>query len=64
MVLREKRGSDLSNLISERVTIPVAGDISCEDLGVHEVELKNQMWNEVDVVVNLAATVKFDERYV
>uniref|UniRef100_A0A7N0TIR2 Fatty acyl-CoA reductase n=1 Tax=Kalanchoe fedtschenkoi TaxID=63787 RepID=A0A7N0TIR2_KALFE len=64
VVLKEKWGSsDLSNLISERVTVPVGGDISCEDLGVKEVDLKNEMWNEVDVVVNLAATVNFDERY-
>uniref|UniRef100_A0A7N0SWX2 Fatty acyl-CoA reductase n=1 Tax=Kalanchoe fedtschenkoi TaxID=63787 RepID=A0A7N0SWX2_KALFE len=64
VVLKKKWGTnDLSNLISERVTIPVAGDISCEDLGVKEVELKNEMWNEVDAVVNLAATVNFDERY-
>ncbi|CAM8967183.1 unnamed protein product [Rhodiola kirilowii] len=64
VVVREKMGTDhLSNLISERVTIPVAGDISLEDLGVKEDELKNEMWNEVDVVVNLAATVNFDERY-
>uniref|UniRef100_A0A7N0SW67 Fatty acyl-CoA reductase n=1 Tax=Kalanchoe fedtschenkoi TaxID=63787 RepID=A0A7N0SW67_KALFE len=63
MVVKEKWVSDLSNLISERVTMPVAGDISCEDLGVKEDQLKNEMWNEVDVVVNLAATVNFDERY-
>uniref|UniRef100_A0A7N0TVA3 Fatty acyl-CoA reductase n=1 Tax=Kalanchoe fedtschenkoi TaxID=63787 RepID=A0A7N0TVA3_KALFE len=64
VVLKEKWGSsDLSNLISERVTVPVGGDISSKDLGVKEVDLKNEMWNEVDVVVNLAATVNFDERY-
>uniref|UniRef100_A0A7N0U3G0 Fatty acyl-CoA reductase n=1 Tax=Kalanchoe fedtschenkoi TaxID=63787 RepID=A0A7N0U3G0_KALFE len=63
VVVKEKWGSDLSTLITERVAIPVAGDISCEDLGVKEDYLKNEMWNEVDVVVNLAATVNFDERY-
>uniref|UniRef100_A0A7N0VB28 Fatty acyl-CoA reductase n=1 Tax=Kalanchoe fedtschenkoi TaxID=63787 RepID=A0A7N0VB28_KALFE len=63
VVLKEKWGSDLSNLITERVTIPVAGDISCEDLGVKDDQLRNEMWSEVDVVVNLAATVNFDERY-
>lgn len=66
MVLKEKYWptSDLRSLISGRVTIPVAGDISCVDLGIKEVELRNEMWRDVDVVVNLAATVRFDERYV
>uniref|UniRef100_A0A7N0RFA7 Fatty acyl-CoA reductase n=1 Tax=Kalanchoe fedtschenkoi TaxID=63787 RepID=A0A7N0RFA7_KALFE len=62
-VLRGKYGSDLSNLMSERVTVPVAGDISYQDLGITDAQLKNEMWNEIDAVVNLAATVNFDERY-
>ncbi|CAM8970252.1 unnamed protein product [Rhodiola kirilowii] len=62
-VLREKHGSDLSHLMSERVTVAVAGDISYQDLGITEPELKNEMCHEIDVVVNLAATVNFDERY-
>ncbi|CAM8961676.1 unnamed protein product [Rhodiola kirilowii] len=62
-VLREKHGSDLSHLMCERVTVAVAGDISYQDLGITEPELKNEMCNEIDVVVNLAATVNFDERY-
>uniref|UniRef100_A0A7N0U4N3 Fatty acyl-CoA reductase n=1 Tax=Kalanchoe fedtschenkoi TaxID=63787 RepID=A0A7N0U4N3_KALFE len=63
VLVKEKWGSDLSTLITGRVAIPVAGDISCEDLGVKEDQLKNEMWNEVDVVVNMAATINFDERY-
>uniref|UniRef100_A0A7N0VJK8 Fatty acyl-CoA reductase n=1 Tax=Kalanchoe fedtschenkoi TaxID=63787 RepID=A0A7N0VJK8_KALFE len=62
-VLRERSCSDLNYLISERVIVPIAGDVLCEDMGVNDLQLKNEMWNEVDIVVNMAATVKFDERY-
>ncbi|GFZ20328.1 Jojoba acyl CoA reductase-related male sterility protein [Actinidia rufa] len=61
-VLRELLGANLSSLISEKIT-PVAGDITCENLGVKDSNLVEEMWKEVDVVVNLAATTKFDERY-
>ncbi|KAK9279091.1 hypothetical protein L1049_012766 [Liquidambar formosana] len=49
-------------LISEKVT-PVAGGISCEDLGVKDSTLREEMWREVDIVLNLAATTNLDERY-
>ena len=54
-------GADLSSFISERVTL-VPGDITCENLGVKDSNLVEEMWREVDVVVNLAATTNFDER--
>ncbi|KAG5566555.1 hypothetical protein RHGRI_002194 [Rhododendron griersonianum] len=61
-VLREKLGGNLNSLISEKVTL-VPGDITCENLGVKDPNLEEEMWREVDVVVNLAATTNFDERY-
>lgn len=61
-VLKEKYEGDLSSLVSEKVRV-VAGDIACEeDLGVKDSDLMEEMLEQVDVVVNLAATVKFDER--
>jgi fatty acyl-CoA reductase len=60
-VLREKHGAGLHSFISEKVT-PVPGDISCEDLGVKDSSLKDEMWREIDVVLNFAATTNFDER--
>ncbi|CAM8902892.1 unnamed protein product [Rhodiola kirilowii] len=56
------RKEGLYSFISEKV-VPVAGDISCEDLGLKDAALTKEMWKEVDVVVNLAATTNFDERY-
>ncbi|KAF5772761.1 putative oxidoreductase [Helianthus annuus] len=61
-LLKEKHGSDLHKFLSEKVT-PFAGDITCEDLGVQGSSLKEEMWKDVDVVVNAAATTNFDERY-
>ncbi|XP_076896465.1 fatty acyl-CoA reductase 3-like [Bidens hawaiensis] len=61
-VLKEKHGSNLHKFLSEKVT-PVAGDITCEDLGVQDSGLKAEMWKDVDVIVNAAATTNFDERY-
>ncbi|PSS03141.1 Alcohol-forming fatty acyl-CoA reductase [Actinidia chinensis var. chinensis] len=61
-VLREKMGTSLNSFLSEKVTL-VPGDITCENLGVKDSNLVEEMWREVDVVVNLAATTNFDERY-
>ncbi|KAI4383754.1 hypothetical protein MLD38_009556 [Melastoma candidum] len=60
-VLKEKRGRDFGLLISEKV-VAVAGDITIEDLGVKDVEVRDQMLDQIDIIINLAATTKFDER--
>ncbi|KAL0390006.1 UNVERIFIED_CONTAM: Alcohol-forming fatty acyl-CoA reductase [Sesamum calycinum] len=61
-VLKEKHGENLSCLLSEKVRV-VAGDITSENLGVKDPDLLQEMWKQIDVVVNLAATTNFDERY-
>ncbi|GAY63680.1 hypothetical protein CUMW_227600 [Citrus unshiu] len=61
-VLKEKNGTHLNALISEKITL-VPGDITREDLGVKDSNLREEMWNKLDVVINLAATTNFDERY-
>ncbi|KAI3793823.1 hypothetical protein L1987_36446 [Smallanthus sonchifolius] len=61
-ILKEKYGSNLQPFLSEKVT-PVAGDITYENLGVKDSSLIQEMWADVDVVVNVAATTNFDERY-
>lgn len=64
MVLKEKLGAvKFNSLISEKVVM-VPGDITCEGLGVKDSALMEQMWSQVDVIVNLAATTNFDERCV
>ena len=60
-VLKEKYGPNLNQLTSEKVTV-VSGDISLEDLGLQDTDLEHEMIHQVDAIVNLAATTKFDER--
>ena len=60
-MLKEKWGKNLSSFISEKVTV-VPGDISFEDLGLKDSSLREELWNQIDVIVNLAATTNFDER--
>ena len=61
-VLKEKYGPNLNQLTSEKVTV-VNGDVSLEDLGLQDTDLEHEMIHQVDAIVNLAATTKFDERY-
>ncbi|CAA0810676.1 Fatty acyl-CoA reductase 3 [Striga hermonthica] len=61
-VLKEKYGDNLNSFISDKVRV-VAGDITCDNLGVKDQYLLEEMCEQVDIVLNLAATTKFDERY-
>jgi fatty acyl-CoA reductase len=60
-VLKEKWGTNVSSFISEKVSV-VPGDISLEGLGLKDSSLREELWNQIDVIVNLAATTNFDER--
>ncbi|KAE8697043.1 Fatty acyl-CoA reductase 3 [Hibiscus syriacus] len=60
-VLKEKCGENFASFMSGKITV-VPGDISCEDLGIKDSNLVQEMFNEVDIVVNLAATTNFYER--
>ncbi|KAI3985061.1 hypothetical protein MKX01_038668 [Papaver californicum] len=61
-VLKKKHGVEFNSFISEKVT-PVAGDVSLENLGIHDPEMTRKLWSEVDFVANFAATTNFDNRY-
>ncbi|KAF8403251.1 hypothetical protein HHK36_011352 [Tetracentron sinense] len=61
-VLRERHGVNLDSFIWDKVT-PVPGDIACENLGVNDSDLRQEMCREIDIIVNIAATTNFDERY-
>ncbi|KAG0487989.1 hypothetical protein HPP92_006534 [Vanilla planifolia] len=60
--LREKLGIGFDAFISEKVN-PVAGNIVCENLGVEDYDLMKELYKEIDIVVNVAATTNFYERY-
>jgi fatty acyl-CoA reductase len=60
-VVREKWGANLDSFISEKI-IAVPGDVSYENLGVQDCEQRKDMWKEIDIILNSAATTAFDER--
>ncbi|KAK6229840.1 hypothetical protein SCA6_018791 [Theobroma cacao] len=61
-ILRDNWGSEFDSFISTKV-IAVPGDISSENLGVNESKLREQMLKEIEIVVHVAATTGFNERY-
>ncbi|XP_062172815.1 fatty acyl-CoA reductase 3-like [Alnus glutinosa] len=61
-VVREKWGANLDSFISEKI-IAVPGDVSYENLGVEDCKRRKDMWKEIDIILNSAATTAFDERY-
>ncbi|GMJ10711.1 fatty acid reductase 1 [Hibiscus trionum] len=61
-VLRDKWSWKFDKLITSKV-IAVAGDISSENLGITDSKLRERMWREIEIVVNVAGTTEFNERY-
>ncbi|KAL9322678.1 hypothetical protein ACSQ67_010731 [Phaseolus vulgaris] len=61
-LLKEKLGTRFNSFVSEKLTV-VPGDISHEDLNLKNSILWEEICNQTDVIVNVAASTKFDERY-
>ncbi|KAJ4962673.1 hypothetical protein NE237_022612 [Protea cynaroides] len=61
-VLKEEHGTCFNSFISNKVTA-VAGDISFENLGIKYSTLKEEMWEEINFIFNVAGNTTFDERY-
>ncbi|KAI5412412.1 fatty acyl-CoA reductase 3 [Lathyrus oleraceus] len=61
-LVKENQGSNFNSFVSEKLTL-VPGDISEEGLNLKKSILEEEICNQTDVIVNLAATTKFDERY-
>ncbi|XP_022943504.1 fatty acyl-CoA reductase 3-like [Cucurbita moschata] len=61
-VLKKMWGRDFDTLISEKVCV-VPGEVSLSEIGLKDSNLVAEMKNQVELIVNLAATTKFDERY-
>ncbi|KAK8697737.1 hypothetical protein V6N13_113875 [Hibiscus sabdariffa] len=60
--LKEKHGKSFTSFISDKISV-IPGDISRQDLGVQDSGMIQQISKDVEVVLNLAATTNFDERY-
>ncbi|KAM1763693.1 hypothetical protein ACFX11_003010 [Malus domestica] len=61
-VLRDKMGAYFDSFISEKV-VAFPGDVSSENLGVKDSKFREEMFNEIQIILSSAATTKFDERY-
>ncbi|WJX68164.1 factor arrest protein 3 [Trifolium repens] len=61
-LLKENQGAKFNSFVFEKITL-VPGDISQESLNLNDSILEEEICNQTDVIVNLAATTKFDERY-
>jgi len=59
-LLRETHGKGFQSFVDDKV-VPLAGDIIHENLGVEGAQLA-QMTQEINVIVNGAATTNFYER--
>ncbi|TYJ26446.1 hypothetical protein E1A91_A07G120300v1 [Gossypium mustelinum] len=60
--LKKKCGTNFSSFISQKITV-IPGDLTHQDLGLHDSDLLQLLCKELDVLLNLAATTNFDERY-
>nr|XP_028955733.1 alcohol-forming fatty acyl-CoA reductase-like isoform X1 [Malus domestica] len=61
-VLKEILGPDFDSFIIEKV-VAIPGDVTSENLGVKEFQLREEMCNEIQIILNFASTTNFDERY-
>ncbi|XLR56615.1 hypothetical protein S83_007287 [Arachis hypogaea] len=61
-LLKETLGGNFNSFVSEKLSV-MPGDISQENLDLKDTILRDQIFNQIDVIVNIAATTKFDERY-
>ncbi|KAF3338229.1 fatty acyl-CoA reductase 1-like protein [Carex littledalei] len=60
-VLKEEHGKGYNKFMEEKIS-PIAGDVIYENLGIESSEVENLI-NEIDIIVNSAATTNFYERY-
>ncbi|KAI5388817.1 hypothetical protein KIW84_074469 [Lathyrus oleraceus] len=61
-VLRAELSEDFNSFISKKV-VAIAGDVAIENLGIKDEKLKNEILEEIDVLVHSAASTKFDDRF-
>lgn len=60
-MLRDKWGADFDAFISNKV-VAVPGDVSLEMFGVKDVKMREEMLEEINIIVNSAAITMLDER--
>lgn len=61
--MRQNLGDEKLNTLLYEKVVSVPGDIATDQLGINDSHLRERMQKEIDIVVNVAATTNFDERY-
>ncbi|KAK4409065.1 Fatty acyl-CoA reductase 3 [Sesamum angolense] len=61
-VVKEEFDSNGIGRLLEKL-VPISGDVSLENLGIIEWRVREEIWREVNIIVNSAGTTKFNERY-
>jgi fatty acyl-CoA reductase len=62
-LLKENQGTKFNSFVFEKISL-VSGDISQEGLNIKDSQLEEEIRSQTDIIINLAATTKFDERYI
>ncbi|XP_078158492.1 fatty acyl-CoA reductase 3-like [Carex rostrata] len=60
-ILKEEHGKEYNKFMEEKIS-PIAGDVIYENLGIESSQVEN-LFHEIDIIVNNAATTNFYERY-
>jgi fatty acyl-CoA reductase len=62
-ILREQHGDNFESFIFQKV-VPVVGDVSADhNLGIDKETTREHLWENLDAIVNNAASTVFDDRY-
>lgn len=62
-ILREQHGDNFESFIFQKV-VPVVGDVAVDhNLGIDEEATREHLWENLDAIVNNAASTAFDDRY-
>ncbi|MED6106721.1 hypothetical protein PIB30_007044 [Stylosanthes scabra] len=61
-LLEEKLGPNFKSFVSDKL-VAVPGDISQENLNLKNSIFEEEIYNQTDIIVNVAGTTRFDERY-
>lgn len=59
--LREIYGEKFHSFITEKVS-PIPGDVIHENLGIEDINTREFLWKDINMVIHSAATTKFNDR--
>jgi fatty acyl-CoA reductase len=62
--LREQHGDNFESFVFQKV-VPLVGDTATDyNLGIDTESMREHLWENLDAIVNMAASTMFDDRFV